>query len=399
MVGGGIESVPGIIKAQELGLKVVVSDSNKNAPGKKVADYFIHASTYDVETTKKTACEFSKNIEEIGGVICLGTDVPHTVAAVSRELSLYSQSEETAKIAIDKVLMKNCFSVGGVNIPAYMECISYNDINKFITTNNSPWIIKPADSRGARGVSRVTNKKELATAFKHALNNSPTKRAIIEQYIQGPQYSTESLIVNGMCYTLGYANRNYEFLERFAPYIIENGGELPASIDTDTKKKIDIQLNKIAKCLNLKNGILKGDIVSNNGEIFVIEVATRLSGGYFCTHEIPLNTGIDFVGLAIKQAMGEKISVENLKPKYDMPVVQRYLFPDYGTVKEIIVPDWINKDEEIKLFEIRVSPGQKIEPIDSHPARAGVIIASGKNMKSLIKKVNKAVSSIQIIVS
>ena len=66
--------------------------------------------------------------------------------------------------------------------------------------------------------------------------------------------------------------------------------------------------------MNIQNGILKGDIVIEKNEPLVIEVAPRLSGGYFSTHEIPMSTGVDLLGLALKQAMGELDTGIVLKP-------------------------------------------------------------------------------------
>jgi len=57
---------------------------------------------------------------------------------------------------------------------------------------------------------------------------------------------------------------------------------------------------------------VKGDIVVHKGEPYVIELAARLSGGFFCTREIPLNTGVDFIGCAIRVALGERIAAEEL---------------------------------------------------------------------------------------
>ena len=59
--------------------------------------------------------------------------------------------------------------------------------------------------------------------------------------------------------------------------------------------------------MGVTEGTVKGDIVVHDGEPYVIELAARLSGGFFCTREIPLNTGVDFIGAAIKVALGEAV--------------------------------------------------------------------------------------------
>ena len=101
---------------------------------------------------------------------------------------------------------------------------------------------------------------------------------------------------------------------------------MPPKIDIDQKNEIENLIQKTADSLSIKNGVLKGDIVIHKNEPYIIEVALRLSGGYFCSHEIPLNTGVDLVGAAILQCLGEKINPDDLKPKFNKPVAQRYLF-------------------------------------------------------------------------
>ena len=122
---------------------------------------------------------------------------------------------------------------------------------------------------------------------------------MIEKFMKGPQVSTESLVIDGKAFTPGFSDRNYEFLNHFAPHIIENGGQLPSKLRTSTKKLVNNLIQKCSESMGIQNGVLKGDIVITNGKPFIIEIATRLSGGYFCSHEIPLNTGVDFVGAAI----------------------------------------------------------------------------------------------------
>ena len=168
-----------------------------------------------------------------------------------------------------------------------------------------PLIIKPVDSRGARGVLRLNRETDLQWAFDTALSYSPTNRVMIERYLDGPQISTEALVIDGQVYTLGVSDRNYEFLEKYSPHVIENGGCLPSNLPPKDLDKVICVFEKTAGALGIENGVIKGDMVLHGGEPFIIEVAARLSGGYFVL-EIPLNTGVDFVAAAIGMHWVEK---------------------------------------------------------------------------------------------
>jgi biotin carboxylase len=397
VVGGAIETVPGILRAQNMDLRVVVSDMNPLAPGCIAADEYLVASTYDVEKTVAAAVQYNKNKHTIDGVICIATDVPHTVAHVSAELGLPGISLETARLVTDKLAMKQRFRTDGVPVPWFRPVDSARDLEACAISNDIPLIIKPVDSRGARGVLRVIPDFDLRWGFEEARSQSPSGRIIVEQYLGGPQVSTESLVVDGEVFTVGFSDRNYEFLERFAPNVIENGGELPSFLPADIQNQVKNVVARAVQSLGIKNGVAKGDIVIHNGDVYVIEMAARLSGGYFCTHEIPLNTGVDFVGAAIRMALGEKIDSKDLMPTLNQGVAQRYFFPQPGKVVSIKGVKEVQARPEVALFEIRVKPGDIIGPVNSHPARAGVVIATGTDREDALINVKKAVHDIHII--
>ena len=396
-VGAGIETVPGMRCAAEMGLHVVASDGNINALGMQFANDRLDASTYDIVATVEKARNYHEQVRPLSGVLCLGTDVPMTVAAIAEDLGLPGITRASALLASDKLAMKDCYSAHGIPIPWYSYVDTSEILKGILRSHEETLVIKPVDSRGARGVLKLNAGIDSDWAFRTAKSNSPTGRVMVEAYLDGPQVSTESLVVDGRCYTPGFSDRNYEYLERFAPNIIENGGELPSFLSSKVQNSIHQLVEDAAKAMGIENGVVKGDIVLHRGKPHVIELAARLSGGYFCTHEIPLNTGVDFVSAAIKQCIGDPINTDDLIPKYQRGVAQRFMFPHPGKVVSIETPEWILGDSDISVFEIRVSVGDVVQPAFNHPARAGVVIATGRSRELAIQKAEAAVAAVRII--
>ena len=400
MIGAGIETIPAITKAKEMGIHVVATDLNPDAPGFAHADEAVIGCVYTPEKTVAALNKWAEKGVKPNGVMCVAVDAPHTVAAVAKMFGLRAVSTETAALATDKLAMKDCFKAKGIPIPWYSQISSGSELKEIFLERQETLVIKPVDSRGARGVLRLEynleNMPDYDWAFSYSQNESPTNRVMVESYLDGPQISTEGFVVGGKSYTPGFSDRNYEFLDKFAPHIIENGGQLPSFLPYDIQMAVKKLSGQAAMALGIDHGVAKGDMVVHNGKPYVIEMAARLSGGYFCSHEIPWNTGVDFVGIAIRLAIGETPDSEEMIPFYQKGVAQRYLFPSEGTVTAIDGVKEAQEIEGIEMVEIRTEVGAVIPPTTNHPARAGVIIGVADTREEAVSAVEKAVNCIKI---
>lgn len=396
IISGGPETVPGIQRAKDMGLHVVVSDGNIDAPGFHIADDYFVASTYDISDTLNKAKHYHEDIRKIDGVICIASDVPLTVASVAKELGLPGISIETAKLAADKLAMKKKFIDCGIATPEFVELSNIAELKKVIDDWGFPLVLKPTDSRGARGVLKLTKDIDISWAWDHSKQNSSQGKLIVEKFLDGPQVSTEAIIVDGIGYPIGLSDRNYEYLDKFSPYIIENGGGFPSHINSDDQQKISTLAIKAGLALGITNGVAKGDIVLTEKGPVVIEIAARLSGGWFSTDQIPLGLGVDIVGAAIRIALGEKIDINALKPKKRMGIAVRYFFPEPGFVKNINFADKYSAYEWVHRLGFFVGPGEILYEVTNHTKRAGFVITSGSTKDHAVQRANAVISGIQI---
>lgn len=374
LLGAGGECVHAITHAQKCGFRVLATDRNPQAVGASVADDFLPLCAYTPEVTVAGLLAWRARGGKADGVLAVAVDAPHTVAAVGKALGLPAISEETARLATDKLAMKQRFQARGIPIPWFSAVRDAQDVRERVRERGYPLVIKPVDSRGARGVLRLTPGVDLAWAYATARAESRTGRVMVEEYLDGPQVSTEGLMVHGTAYIPGFSDRNYEYLERFAPHIIENGGDMPSLLPEAAQQAIKALTGQAALALGLEHGPVKGDMVWHKGRAYVIEVAARHSGGYFVTHEIPWNTGVDLLGASLRMAVGELPTPEELTPKYQRAVCQRYLFPVPGIVQSVTGEQAARTIPEVKYLEIRVREGDVIPAVTAHPARSGILM-------------------------
>jgi biotin carboxylase len=396
IISGGIEAADAARRAKQMGYYVVVSDRDHLAPGFQFADSCLIADVYGASETAAAAERFSRKIKKIDGVICVAADAPVTTATVTNRLGLPGISLETAGLACDKLAMKQRFSACGVPVPWFSEIATPQALQRVAIERGRDLVIKPVDSRGSRGVQRVAQVSDLEKAFWFARSHSPSERVMVEQYLDGPQVSTESVVVDGQCFTPGFSDRNYEYLERYAPFFIENGGDLPSRLSPEVQEKVRDLVARAASAMGITDGTVKGDIVIHKGEPYVIELAARLSGGFFCTREIPLNTGVDFIGAAIRVALGESIDETEMMPKQAVPVVQRYAFPKPGKVVAIHGADEARRISGVAELVVTARVGDVIPPAGDKRPSGAMVLATGTSHELALKAANDALALIRI---
>lgn len=326
VLGGGQDSLGIIRRIKEMGFYTLVFDYDEDAPARKhLADHFVKLSCYDAWPILR----YFKlhTLWQPSAVLCAGTDCPDVMAILNKRFSLAGPKRRTAEISMNKWMQKKVFRDAGIRIPNWLAGERWG---KGSPTEKAI-VVKPVSSRGSRGITRVLPGDKLEDAVAYATQFDPRGHTIIEDWIDGVQLSSESLVQNGKVIYTAYSQRNYSKLEETYPYVIEDGGDMPPFIvplyENDYTEKAQDELQKCVDTMGLANGTLKGDLVWDGCNIWIIETACRLSGGNFCSHQIPEVWGIDFVGMAVKIALGEFIYPGEIRPYFRRYMCQRFVFP------------------------------------------------------------------------
>jgi len=383
ILGGSIDQLCLFKNAKKLNLKTIVFDKNKNSPCFKFADlsFNIDFKNY-IQVIRKIKIIKNKKKINISGIITMGCDVPFIVAKIAKEFNLTGNSLRSGKISENKFLMKKLFKKVKISTPKYALVKNRSEVIKFWNKYKCKYIIlKPVDNSGSRGVKIVQFFDQIYAAIKIAKKHSISNKILVEEFIEGPQLSTESILVKKKIFTPGLSYRNYEDVRFFYPNILENGGTTPSKY-FKFKHRVEKMKKKIATELDLDSGIIKGDFVINEKkQLKIIEFTTRLSGGDFSESLAPLSNGINYVKEAMKIACKKKINLDSLKPKFKKNVVNRYFFLPSGKLQKITGLYKLKKINEIKKIYFYYKENSNIPIIDSHGKRVGVFLIVCKNKK------------------
>ena len=307
MLGAGFMQGVAIRAARALGCTVIAADGNPSAVCAAEADEFV---CIDLKDTARLI-DYARYLQQNGGldaVFTAATDFSAAVAAVAAACGLRGHTLEAALNATDKVRMRECFRKAGVPSPAFIELTaadlasSANTLEQRLgkLAGRFPLVVKPVDNMGARGCSLVKNLSELRKAAATALQYSRSGRVIVEEYIEGSEFSIEGLVFGGRLYITALADRHIFF----PPYFIEMGHTIPSECPQALADEVISVFERGVHALGLTDGAVKGDILVRNGKAFVGEIAARLSGGYMSGWTVPYSSCLDITAAALTLALG-----------------------------------------------------------------------------------------------
>ncbi len=316
IIGANDFQNPLILKAKSLGYETHVFAWQDGSIGEKTADYF-----YPISIVEKD--EILKKCKEIGidAIATIASDLATlTVNYVAEKLGLPGNSLECTKKSTNKYEMRKAFKEAGVATPGFEIVSSPEDIEK-LSDMEYPLIVKPTDRSGSRAITKIYKKEELEEAISKAIENSFEKKAIVEEYIEGNEFSAEGITYNGEHKFLTITRK----ATTGAPHFIETGHIEPAGLNKDMEEKIYNELTKALTALKITNSATHSEFkITPNGDIRIIEIGARMGGDCIGSDLVQISTGYDFVKMVIDVAMGNKPSFEKVtEPKI---AVIRFIF-------------------------------------------------------------------------
>ena len=297
VLGAGLMQRPAILAAKRLGYRAVVVDGNPDAVCVPLADRFVPVDLKDRDALAALADELNAGDAPLAAVFTAGTDFSANVAFVAERCGLRGHSYQSCLNASDKARMRRCFAEAGVPSPAFREVGGDFDGAGI----GYPQVVKPVDNMGGRGCRLVRDADELRGAVADAVRNSRSGRAILEDVMDGPEFSIDAVVWDGTLTVTGFADRHIFY----PPYFIETGHTMPSSCDERTKLELIATFALGIQSLGLTCGVAKADIKYTAASPMVGEIAARLSGGYMSGWTYPYASGCDVTEQALLVALGK----------------------------------------------------------------------------------------------
>ena len=350
ILGGSRYALPVIKAAHKLGLYVITCDYLPDNIAHRYSDEYCNVSIIDKEKTLKVA----ENLG-IDGIMSFACDPGVVTAAyIAEKMGLPSVGPyESVCILQNKGKFRRFLSEHGFRVPVAK---GYTDIEDALNDKgmyNWPVIVKPTDSAGSKGVTRVDDPEKLRTSIEYALSFSHSNEFIIEDFIKQRGYSSDTDIfsVDGKLKFVTFNSQRFDS-EAENPYT-PAAFSWPSSMTLENQKELKSEIQRLIKLLNMTTAVYNIETrESLDGVPYIMELSPR-GGGNRLSECIRYATGVDLISNMVKYAIG--LPVDEVEQKgyngYWAEVVLHSSIPGIFNrlwVSEDIIDNIVEKDIWVK---------------------------------------------------
>lgn len=369
LLGGSRYAIPVIEAAHNLGCYVITCDYLPNNVAHRYSDEYCNVSIIDKEAVLQVAQRLA-----IDGIMSFACDPGVVTAAyVAEKMKLPSVGTyESVSILQNKGRFRAFLTEHGFNVPTAKGYTSIDDAMKDMESFNWPVIVKPTDSAGSKGVTKVEEKSKLRESIEYALSFSHCNEFIIEDFLQqiGSSSDTDSFSVDGV---LKFVSFDRQLFDKNAenPYT-PAAYSWPASISEAHQRELASEIQRLITLLGLKSSIYNIETRECiDGKTYIMECSPR-GGGNRLAEMLRYATGVDLITNAVRAALGEEIIGVEQKP-YDGAWAEIILHSDKpGVFEELWISDEIKKN--VIERDLWIEPGTSVGGFSAANEAIGTLV-------------------------
>lgn len=371
IIGANEFQNPLILAAKEMGYTTHVFAWQAGDIGEKTADYFYPVSIVELDRILDICRKL-----DLAGIVSIGSDLASiTVNYVAEKLGLTGNGMESALVATNKHRMRLAFEKAG--LPSCRSRLICSPEEAEGLALDYPVIVKPTDRSGSRGIFKVTEDGQLRHAVEQAMAHSFEKKALVEEFAQGREYSIEYISWQGQHHFLACTEK----FTTGAPLFVETGHlQPPLHMTEKTLAEIQELVPRVLDCLGVRFGASHTELkIDEVGAIKLIECGARMGGDCIGSDLVRISRGVDYVKGCVDVACGR---APMLTPAHEGRVAAiRFVFSqrDLDSLETIRrrYPQAIYRISDILPFDGR--------QISDSSARYGFFILSAATMEEMLE--------------
>jgi len=392
MLGGLRYLIPVIKSAQQLGYYVITCDYLPNNVAHLYSNEYHNVSIID----KDAVLALAKTLD-IDGIMSFAVDPGVLTAAyVAEKLELPSCGPyESVKILQNKSLFRKFLAENNFNVPKAKSYSVITDAIKNIDFFSFPVIVKPVDSAGSKGVTKVTKIEELQKACSIAMSYSHSQEFIIEEFIESDGFSSDSegFSLNGKLVCCSFSNQRFD-VTSFNPFT-PSAFSWPSTMLINHQDDLSAEIQRLLTLLQMRTSIYNIETrVGKDGKAYIMEVSPR-GGGNRLAEMLRFATGIDLIAASVKGAVGERIN--KIHPiKYNGHWAEYILHSNKNGIFQRIEIDNDFKPHIVEL-DLWIKPGDTVNEFSAANTTIGTVVLKFESEEQLSELMKKRDICIRVI--
>lgn len=298
-LGAAPTQIPPLKYAREQGHYVITCDYLPDNPGHQLADEW-----HNVSTTDKDAVLALAQRLEIDGIVAYASDpAAPTAAYVAEEMGLPGNPYQSVLTLARKDLFRAFLKEHGFNVPRSQSFKDREQARTWLAEIGVPAFIKPVDSSGSKGVTKLVDVADFDAAFDHALTYSREKLVVVEEQIVRTRYQVagDGFIVDGQLAFRCWADEHFD---KLCNGLVPIGQTFPTSHPQPWLETAHSESQRLLSLLGMKTGALNFDFVfTEDGQFYFLELGPR-NGGCLIPEVIRYATGMDLIKYTVDAALG-----------------------------------------------------------------------------------------------
>ena len=394
MLLGGIRYLLPVIKAaHEQGYYVITADYLPDNIAHKYSDEYVNVSIIDKEAVLKVARE-----KEIDGIMSFGVD-PGVIAAsyVQNQMGLPSFGPfESVEILQNKDKFRTFLSQNGFNVPWAFSFDSVEEAFKNRAKFSYPLIVKPTDSAGSKGCTRVDEEAELNAALEYAIKYSISGKIIVEEFLEkmGCSSDTDSYAESGVLKFVSFSAQRFD--ENSVNPYTPAAYSWPSTFTVEEEQYLTSEIQRLITLLGMKTSVFNIETrVGTNGKPYIMELTPRGGGNRLC-EMLRYATGVDLITAITRAMVGDDPGIVEQKP-YDGHWAEIILHADKsGIFQRLEVDAALNA--EVVEEDLWVKPGDFVHGFEGANDAIGTLVLRFENSSELERNLQKLDKWISVIV-
>lgn len=394
MLLGGIRYLLPVIKAaHEQGYYVITADYVPDNIAHQYSDEYVNVSIIDKEAVLKVARE-----KEIDGIMSFGVD-PGVIAAsyVQNQMGLPSFGPfESVDILQHKDKFRAFLADNGFNVPWAFGFSSESEAWELRDKFTYPLIVKPTDSAGSKGCTRVDSKEELMAAIQYAFKYTISGHIIIEEFLEkkGCSSDTDSYTQNGQLKFVSFSAQRFD-ATAVNPYT-PSAYSWPSTFTTEEEEYLTSEIQRLITLLGMKTSVFNIEVrVATNNKPYIMELTPRGGGNRLC-EMLRYATGVDMITAITRAMVGDDPEVIEQKP-YNGNWAEIILHADKdGEFVELQIDPTL--PAEVVEKDLWVNPGDFVHGFEAANDAIGTLVLRFENVEDLEEAITNQGEWLKVIV-